>query len=121
MGNCLWYAVRCIEAGILRAWGPTGSIDSWRYDGKAMDAADNIAKGVAIVIRCILEGIVLYLTARGVAKLPQLLAELRKSKFGESFAVWVEANYQHMLKNPKLNKRVGKGVAAQAVEIQACR
>lgn len=111
MGGSLWEAVRHIEAGIKQAWGPKSQYD-WVNDGNVFDASEKIAHGVAILIRCILEGIVLYLTVKGASKLPEVVANLKRSKFGEGFAVWVEQNYQQMLSNPKLNRRVGTGAAA---------
>ncbi len=66
MGGSLWEAVRHIEDGVRRAWGPTEKWGSFPYDGDPMKASEDIALGVAVVIRCILEGIVLYLTVKGV-------------------------------------------------------
>jgi len=113
MGGSLWEAVRHIEDGVRRAWGPTEKWGSFPYDGDPMKASEDIALGVAVVIRCILEGIVLYLTVKGISKLPEVVANLKKSKFGETFAVWVEKNHQQMLSNPKLTKRVGTGAAKE--------
>jgi hypothetical protein len=68
------------------------------------------------LIRLVLEGIVLYLTARGIAKLPELVAQLRNSRLGEGFAVWVEKNHQRLMSNPKLMQSSGAGgVAAKPV------
>lgn len=111
MGGSLWEATRRIERGVLRAWGPTEKGGSFPYDGNVFKASEEIALGVAIIIRCLLEGIVLYLTIKGVSKLPELVANLKRSKFGEDFGIWVEQNYQQMLNNPKLTRRVGEGAA----------
>ena len=111
MGSSLWEATRHIEAGVRRAWGPTEECRYYPCDGDVFGASEEIALGVAIVIRCILEGIVLYLTVKGVSRLPELTANLKRSKFGETFAVWVEQNYEQMLSNPKLTRRVGTGAA----------
>jgi len=72
-----------------------------------MQASDKFARAVAVVIRLVLEGVVLYLTAKGVSKLPELVAQLRSSRLGEGFAVWVEKNHQRLLNNPKLVQNVG--------------
>jgi hypothetical protein len=111
MRGSLWEATRHIEAGVRRAWGPTEKYPYYPYDGDVFGASEEIALGAAIVIRCILEGIVLYLTVKGVSRLPELIANLKRSKFGETFAVWVEQNYEQMLSNPKLTRRVGTGTA----------
>ena len=111
MRGSLWEATRHIEAGVRRAWGPTEKYPYYPYDGDVFGASEEIALGAAIVIRCILEGIVLYLTVKGVSRLPELVANLKRSKFGETFAVWVEQNYEQMLSNPKLTRRVGTGTA----------
>ena len=70
-------------------------------------AAQEIARAVAILFRLILEGIVLYLTARGIAaaseRLPGLISRLKASKLGKGFAEWVEKNYKSLIEDPRLN------------------
>jgi hypothetical protein len=61
---------------------------------------------------------VLYLTARGIAKLPELVAQLRNSRLGEGFAVWVEKNHQQLMNNPKLTQDVG-GTTGKPVRVLA--
>lgn len=70
------------------------------------------------MIRLVLEGIVLYLTARGIAKLPELVAHLRNSRLGAGFATWVENNHQRLMQNPKLKQSAGAGgVATKPVKV----
>lgn len=72
MRGSLWEAMTWIRRGIMRAWGPKHYSDF--PDADTRRAGYEIAHGVAILIRCILEGIVIYLTTKGVAKLPELVA-----------------------------------------------
>jgi hypothetical protein len=62
---------------LVRAWGPKSATDRFfSRDGDVEKAADDIALGIAVIIRCILEGVVLFLTAKGISKLPELVANL---------------------------------------------
>ena len=72
-------------------------------------ASKKFAMAVAVLIRLVLESVVLYLTARGAAKLPELVAQLKNSRLGEGFAVWVENNHESLLSNQKLIQKVGGG------------
>ena len=75
-------------------------------------ASEKFAQAVAILIRLVLEGVVLYLTDRGVAKLPELVARLRSSRLGDGFAAWVENNHQSLMRDPKLKQSAGAGGCA---------
>jgi hypothetical protein len=114
MGSSLQDAVLRIEFGLVRAWGPRSASDGFFCrDGDVEKAADEIALGIAVIIRCILEGVVLFLTAKGTSKLPELVANLKRSRLGEGFAIWVELNYLQLLKNPRFTMRTGTSAAAQ--------
>lgn len=77
-------------------------------------SAQMFAQAVAILIRLVLEGIVLYITARGVAQVPQLVAQLRTSRLGAGFASWVGKNHQRLMSNPKLSRRAtGTGMVPE--------
>lgn len=76
-------------------------------------ASEKFAQAVAVLIRLVLEGIVLYLTARGIAKLPELVAQLRNSRLGAGFATWVEKNHLRLMNNPKLKQTAGSGGVAE--------
>ena len=85
---------------------------------RVIRASEKFAQAVAILIRMVLEGVVLYLTNEGVAKLPELVAKLRASRLGDGFAVWVETNYQSLMHNPKLKTSAGaSGAAAKPVKV----
>ena len=76
-------------------------------------AAREIAKAVAILVRLILEGIVLYLTAIGAAavaeRVPVLVGKLKASKLGAGFAEWVEKNYKSLIDDARLNPKLRQG------------
>jgi hypothetical protein len=76
-------------------------------------AAREIAQAVAVLVRLILEGIVLYLTAKGAAavaeRVPALVGKLKASKLGTGFAEWVEKNYRSLIDDPKLNPKLRQG------------
>jgi hypothetical protein len=127
VGKNMYQVTRLVESGFNDAWG-TGARDvfglnSWdrmhyghdKIPGhsQVMAASRKFARAVAVLIRLVLEGVVLYLTARGVAKLPELVAQLRNSRLGEGFAVWVEKNHQRLMSNPKLKQNAGSGGMAE--------
>lgn len=124
-----------IQSGFRTAWG-SNAIDrdpgtpfdadyrpptAWNPavpDDFAVDrAADKFARAVAVLVRLTLEGVVLYLTAKGVSRLPAVVARLKKSRFGVGFALWVQQNHQRLMQNPKLNGSATKAGAAQPVRV----
>jgi hypothetical protein len=126
VGKNMYQVTRLVESGFNDAWG-TGArnvfgLSTWdtmhyghdKIPGfsQVMAASRKFARAVAVLIRLVLEGVVLYLTARGVAKLPELVSQLRNSRLGEGFAVWVEKNHQNLMSNPKLRQSAGAGGVA---------
>lgn len=133
VGKNMYQVGRLIEQGFDTAWGRGArhwsslsylsdmmpchhdTIPGYR---QATMAADKFARAVAVLIRLVLEGVVLYLTAKGVSRLPELVAQLRSSRLGEGFAVWVERNHQSLMRNPKLRQSASAGgVAAKPVKV----
>jgi hypothetical protein len=127
VGKNMYQVTRLVESGFNDAWG-TGTRDvfglsSWdrmnfghdKIPGhsQVIAASRKFARAVAVLIRLVLEGVVLYITARGVAKLPELVAQLRNSRLGEGFAVWVEENHLRLMSNPKLQHSAGTGGVAE--------
>jgi hypothetical protein len=107
VGSKLYQAIVPLKDGITIAWNAGSSPAAARK--QAVDlAARQIAKAMGVLVRLILEGIVAYLTAKGMAfimeRLAVLVGALKRSKLGEGFAKWVEENYQKLLKNPKLKE-----------------
>ena len=90
VGQHLYEVTRLLEQAFNESWGSGARKDYCMLEDhsglghreyipdhfRVMSAADKYAKAVAIVIRLILEGIVLYITARGVAKVPELVTQL---------------------------------------------
>ncbi|MEP7337337.1 MAG: DUF6861 domain-containing protein [Acidobacteriota bacterium] len=102
--------LKLVSAGVERAW----------YAGKRLqpeqtdidEAAKDIARGIAVLFRLILEGIVMYLLAKGTAavaeRLPGLIKSLKDSKLGKGFAEWVERNHRSLIEDPKTNPQLRK-------------
>jgi hypothetical protein len=128
VGKNLHEVTWLLERGFDAAWGH-GARDSFCMDtyeliyggwndyvpstSSAMKASKYFARAVAVVIRLVLEGIVLYITARGVAKLPELVAQLKSSRLGPGFAAWVEKNYLRLMNNPRLKRKVSTGATVE--------
>ncbi len=127
VGQHLYEVTRLLEQAFNESWGHGARKDFCMLEdhsglgpredipdhARVMSAADKYAKAVAIVIRLILEGIVLYITARGVAKVPELVAQLKSSRLGPGFAAWVETNHLRLMNNPKLKRATATGAAAE--------
>jgi hypothetical protein len=100
-----------LKSGITHAWNASdGGTPEKEREGVDRGARD-MARAVAVVVRLVLEGIVQYLLAKGTvaiaSRLAQLVGNLRKSKFGNGFADWVEKNHRKLFENPKLNRKKG--------------
>jgi hypothetical protein len=97
-----------LTTGVERAWyagtGPRPKNDDIHQ------AARELARAVAVLIRLILEGIVMYLLAKGAARvaeqLPGLVNSLKESKLGKGFAEWVERNHKSLLEDPRINPQL---------------
>lgn len=92
--------------GVQDAWAVRGKPRHVRQAG-VDSGARKIARGVAVFFRLLLEAVVMYLLAKGAGavaqRLPQLVAQLRRSRLGARFAAWIEANAQSLIRDPKLN------------------
>ena len=112
VGGKIYEVTRLLTLGFDEAWG-SGARDWSGLSTRDMmcqedkvpgypevkSAANSFALAVAVLIRLVLEGVVLYLTERGVSKLPEIVSQLKKCRLGETFAVWVEKNNQRLLHN----------------------
>jgi uncharacterized protein DUF6861 len=105
-----------IRSGIVRAWNAGKGTKSECDDLE--EAAREMARALAVLVRLILEGIVAYLLEKGVSavtsRVGELVASLKKSKFGKGFAEWVEKNVERLINDPRLkpkkrNKTDGNG------------
>ncbi|CAG0967346.1 hypothetical protein GEOBC_01075 [Geobacteraceae bacterium] len=93
--------------GVKEAWNaPSSAIST---STKVNNASRTLARAVAVFIRLVLEGIVLYLLEKGAAITAQRVsdvgAKLRASKLGVRLAEYVERNWKALVENPKLNSR----------------
>lgn len=124
VGQHMAQVTSLVRQGFEQAWG-WGARDSSIFSAldrtschqdeipgyfEVVAASEKFARAVAVLIRLVLEGVVLYLTTKGIAKLPELVAQLKNSRLGEGFAVWVEKNYQGLLRNPKLTQKIDKKI-----------
>lgn len=108
--------------GIKQAWDAPDSHSSTMERLSIEHASRQIARSFAILIRLILEGIVLYLLSKGGAKgVKGLVNELKQSKLGEGFALWVEANWEGLMKNPKLQPKKTGGISSGDTGVSASK
>ncbi|HYO62033.1 MAG TPA: hypothetical protein VER08_00095 [Pyrinomonadaceae bacterium] len=107
-----------ITGGVRRAWNARSKSDSAQRDEIDL-AAHEMSLGMAVFIRLILEGIVIYLTKKAGNKIGDITKALRGSRFARFFkldrlARWLDKNYPKLLKEPKLQpKPQGKPAAPQ--------
>lgn len=100
--------LKLVSAGVERAWYAGKRLQSEQTD--VDEGAKDIARGMAVLFRLILEGIVMYLLAKGTAavaeRLPGLIKSLKDSKLGKGFAEWVEKNHKSLIEDPKTNPKL---------------
>lgn len=83
-------------------------------------AGMDLARCGSILMRLILQGIVAWLTKKGLDKVPEMMAMLRKSKLTGGFVTWIEQNLDKLLRDPSLRPHRGKASAAkQETEAQS--
>jgi hypothetical protein len=104
VGKSLGQATRQAELGVRDAW---HAVDSRVSPDLAIDqAAAELARAVAHIVRAVLQGVVAFLLSKGVeaaqSRVTELTAQLRGSRLGVRFAAWVEQGWQRLLDNPKL-------------------
>jgi hypothetical protein len=100
-------AVSTAGDGMLIAW---RSVDQPGTQRLNIDlAAHKLAFALGILFRSILQGIVAFLLAKGVAaaagRVPELAAKLRASRLGAGFADWVGKNWKSLVDDPRLNPK----------------
>ncbi|MDO9002364.1 MAG: hypothetical protein Q7V20_02785 [Aquabacterium sp.] len=116
IGHSLGELTALLELAVRRAWDAPNSPQprtQIRLAGK------DFARSGAILIRLVLQGIAMWLTQKGVNKIGELVAELRKSKLGPRFAAWVEENAAALMRDPRLKPHRGQGSAAKEVVSEA--
>lgn len=107
--------------GVREAWDAPSS--PMPTSAKIDHASRSLARAVAVFIRLILEGIVLYLLEKGTAVTAQRVAEvgakLRASKLGVRLAEYVERNWKALVENPKLRRATGRGGAKKGSSVSS--
>ncbi len=108
MGKSLLAGTRVAATAVARAWHSVDQPPHLR-ELSVLTASHELATAVALVFRGVLQGVVAFLLAKGVAaassRVPELVANLRKSRLGGSFAGWVEHNWGALVANPRLRDR----------------
>jgi hypothetical protein len=108
VGKSMLEATRISFAAAEVAWHsvehpPTADVELDR-------SAHLFARAVAEVFRRVLQGIVAFLMKEGIgaakARMPELVTKLRASRLGEGFAKWVEAHWERLVRNKKLQPGV---------------
>jgi hypothetical protein len=69
-------------------------------------AARGIAQAIGKLFHLILEAIVMYLFAKGAAKIGELAGKLKASRLGQAFGSWIERNWQRLMEDPRFNPRL---------------
>ncbi len=105
IGKSLLAGTRLAATAVGRAWHSVDQSPAMR-EVSVVTASHELATAVALVFRGVLQGVVAFLLAKGTAaaasRVPELVAGLRKSRLGGSFASWVERNWAALVENPKL-------------------
>ena len=108
IGSALIEAGRIAAQAVQRAWNAADKPAAMR-DQEIEASARQYAEAIALVFRGVLQGVVAFLVAKGTAaaasRVPELVSNLRSSKLGEGFAMWVERNWKGLIENPLLEPR----------------
>jgi hypothetical protein len=105
IGKSLLAGTQLAATAVGRAWHSVDEAPAMRAVS-VVTASHELASAVAVVFRGVLQGVVAFLLAKGVAaaagRVPELVGNLRKSRLGGTFASWVERNWAALVENPKL-------------------
>jgi len=101
-----------LQHAVSRAWRAVDHPDQRRFD--VQQAGQDLARAMGLLMLLILQAIAAWLLKRGLDKLPELIAELRRSKLGQGFAEWVEKNAARLRDDPALRPHRGEGATTKA-------
>lgn len=119
IGSSLWEAIKLAGNAMDEAW---HAVDHPRHRaGQVNHAGHTLARALGVLMKGILQGVIAFLLAKGAesaaTRVPELVAKLRQSRFGETFAAWVESSWGRLLKNekllPKKQPQPGSGVSGK--------
>jgi hypothetical protein len=105
VGSSLGDVISLIAIHVKQAW-EAGNQGTPQREILIDSAAHGLARAVGKLFRLVLEGIVLFLLAKGAAKLGELTGQLKASRLGKGFGEWVERNWQKLLDDPRFNPRL---------------
>lgn len=117
VGKNLGQVVVLVRSAVMQAW--RASDHPLSRTAAVQQAGHDLARAMGLLMLLVLQAIVAWVLKKGIDKVPDLLAELRKSRLGEGFTTWVEQNLQTLMKDPKLQPRQIEGSAAKAPEERA--
>lgn len=117
VGKNLGEVVVLVQSAVKQAW--HASDHPWSRTATVQQAGSTLARAMGLLMLLVLQAIVAWVLKKGIGKVPELLAELRKSRLGEGFTTWVEQNLQTLMKDPKLQPRQVEASAAKAPEERA--
>jgi hypothetical protein len=103
IGTSVAEAARLAHLAVREAW---HSVDEPASRWFHIDhAGRTLAAAAGALMHGVLQGIVAFLLAKGAnaaaSQVPELVAKLRASRFGEGFAVWVERNWASLIQNER--------------------
>jgi hypothetical protein len=107
IGTSLIQAIKLAGSAVDEAWHAIDDPRSrWFH---VQHAGETLATALGVLMRGVLQGIVAFLLAKGAnaaaSRVPELVAKLRESRFGQGFAMWIERNWASLLKNERLQAR----------------
>lgn len=106
-----------IKSAVMLAWNATDRADTRR--DSVRQAAGHLAHAMALLVRLVLMGIVLWITERGAAQAPELIARLKASRLGAGFGEWVENNLAKLTSDPRLRPHRGEGSTSKPTSAPA--
>jgi hypothetical protein len=117
IGGSLLDATGMAAGAVNEAWHAIDDPRSRRFHIE--HAGTTLAAALGVLMRGVLQGTVAFLLANGVSqaasRVPELVARLRASRFGETFATWVESHWPALLRNERLQppRSTGPGESGQ--------
>jgi hypothetical protein len=107
IGPSVGEASRLAHRAVREAW---HSVDEPGFRRSHIEhAGRTLASAAAALMRGVLQAVVAFLVAKGAhaaaARVPEVVAKLRNSKFGANFAAWVERNWAALLTNEQLKPK----------------
>ncbi len=106
VGDNLDQSTNLASEGVVIAWkAPDSPLENAEIDRGAHKLAD----AVAVLIKLVLMGMVMFLLAKGTeaaaSRVSELAGKLRASRFGRPLGDWVEANWKSLIEDSRLRRK----------------